>query len=776
MNFPGHLISALLAIGSLPAMGAAGSQELARGATVTMAPLPASAKHGGAERVAAALTDGKISTQPKSFLWKDPSAAFWKYSGRVSLAVDLGKMSEIDEITIRLLGGSYEWGGQGKGFPIEVEAFVSDNGEDYRKVATFSRWNEGDAEKYAIPADRGEAWVHPLSFRGLGVKGRWVGLRIYTTGLSATDEISVKGRPLVNADPSPATEKALSDFTVHHPQFTFHKPTLHLATNAALPVPLGMMVPPDARHGSATFEITLPKGVTLKGATFGMQELKHAEATTLEDGRTRYQWIARREVSNPRWSNRKNFARLYLQADGWSDREEGELTYRFSHDSGWQSGERSLPIKAHKLLPAPPFRKLMAGLGWWYTHENQSWPDVLQQFKAVGLNTVSFTTVNSDPAVLTPDYPSAKWTIEARKEGFKIALIDSTIHRLIVRHAKDPEIFCQFADGTHGGTFCPSYRGPFWKEEVERYASLVRVLAPEFISQDIEIYTMADRVDFDFSDQPEDKRRCVRCKEDFEASGISNPKAWRIEKGVEMYGELARAARQAAAEAEGPPFQGSGYNFRPGQTYQDVWNYNRLSEIGALDHSQISSYNTMYPRHLGLIGDRIRKDRQEANGDKVIPWLTPGDAGPYSGETFQWMTLEAFVNGSVGIWFWSNRHWDSESLIAYNRVIHALGPVEEVIASGRLSDASVSGKGRVSAMTHEGQTVALVADYEDETKGSVTVQIKVDTASHVVDLLSGKSLNLSLAPGPNRFTVPLEGESARLLLIEPINRDSANRN
>ena len=48
--------------------------------------------------------------------------------------------------------------------------------------------------------------------------------------------------------------------------------------------------------------------------------------------------------------------------------------------------------------------------------------------------------------------------------------VDSPWHKMLELHAKAPEMYCQFADGTHGEKLCPSYRGEFYAEELRRVA------------------------------------------------------------------------------------------------------------------------------------------------------------------------------------------------------------------------------------------------------------------------------------------------------------------
>ena len=151
-----------------------------------------------------------------------------------------------------------------------------------------------------------------------------------------------------------------------------------------------------------------------------------------------------------------------------------------------------------------------------------------------------------------------------------------------------------------------------------------------------------------------------------------------------MWRDLLTAARAAVAEAGGPRFEIGGYDFRPGPAYQGVWSVDRLYPEW-MQSSQVSTYTCLYPYHVELIGNEVREDRRRLPKSDVLPWLTPGDAGTFPGECLQWALLECYTNGARGVYFWSGRVWDTESLIAYNHVVRAIAPVERLILEGELA-------------------------------------------------------------------------------------------
>ncbi|MBL7039827.1 MAG: hypothetical protein ISR77_14415 [Pirellulaceae bacterium] len=723
-----------------------GRTNLALGQTVVFAPEPNYSLTQRNDTDATDLTDGELTKRADRHIWFDSTAVGWSYGGRVNLAVDLGRMARIDEVAVRLLGGSPQ---AGINFPGWIEAFVSDDGENYVKVAECSRWRPGDFQRFGVPDDAGKGWIHCLRFKDLAARGRWVGLRMYVTGLAATDELYVFDSPLAET-PDGAAPGQPSDFSVTRPQPYFHKPNLELATNICLPVPIGVVIPGDQAN-SEPLEMTLelPPGIELCGGQLAGQESEQAKPETMPDGRRRYQFIG------PAKSSTKTFGRLYFQASGWKDDQTGSLRYRFRH-ADWESPIVELPVHAVEVPRAPRLKRMMVGLGWWNASATAKWPGALDAWDQLGLNSFSLFA-----HWMREDNPDWKLVDEARRRGFSIVNIASPLHRMASHRAKTPEICDQFADGSVGDKLCVSYRGQHYKNEIQRFAAAMARARPHFASLDIEVWGWQG---------PVDCRKCTRCQKDFAASGMENWEAWQVAKGNEMWRDMVTAARAAIKEAGGgPEFEIGGYDFRAGGPYQSVWSVDDMYPQW-MQSSQVSTYTCLYPYHLGLIGDEVREDRAHLPQSDVLPWLTPGDAGTFPGESFQWALLECYSNGARGVYFWSSRVWDSESLIAYNRVVRAIAPVEQVLVDGELvgDAARAEAPGRVSGIRRGEDMVLLVADYFRRTDGTVNLTLQVPARSEIRDLITGEVLSAGIQTGERLVPVPLGENQARLLHVHPL--------
>lgn len=739
VSFPPNGTGQALAV-ELPPME--GRENLALGRPVVFVPSPDYGLTHRGDSDATDLTDGKLTTRDDRKIWFDSSAVGWSYGGRVNLALDIGRPARIDEIAIRLLGGAPQ---AGVTMPGWIEAFVSHDGEHYFKVAECSRWRPGDFHRFGVPDAAGLAWIHCLRFTDLNVQGRWIALRMYTGGLSATDELYVFGSPAKDGDQEPVSGEP-ADFTVLHPQPYFHKPELVIATNVPAPIPVGVVVPEgEGRKEAVDLTLDVPSGVEIRGGRVGSAALEDVELEQASDGGTRYRF------KTPASSSTKVLGRLYVQATDWQDGQTGKLRYQFAHD-GWESPPQELPLRAVRVPPAPRLKRIMAGLGWWSAADTAAWPDALDAWDQIGLN--SFPMFSQ---WMKPDDPLWELAGEARSRGFFMTNIDSPLHRLLEKRKGEPEIYCQFADGSVGENLCPSYRGPFYREEIERFAGAMGRARPHLASVDIELWGWRG---------PLDCRKCTRCREDFQASGLESWEAWQLAKGDQMWRDLVTAARDQVSRNGGPEFEIGGYDFRPGPAYQNVWSVDRLYPDW-MESSQVSTYSCLYPYHLGLIGDEVRDDRRRLPQSDVLPWLTPGDAGTFPAESFEWALLECYANGARGVYFWSSRVWDAENLIAYNRVIRAIAPVEELIVEGELvgEAASVDAPGRVSGIRRGNEMLLLVADYFGRSNGALDVRLDVPAASEIRDLRTGEIVVERVSAGQSTVRIELAGARARLLYV-----------
>ncbi len=715
--------------------------NLARAKTVRFAPAPAYRLTIKGDTDATDLTDGALTRRTDNKLWFDAACVGWSYPGLAQLSVDLGKAEPIGEVAIRLQGGSPQ---AGIAFPGWVDLGVSLDGMTYHHRASYSKWRPGDKARYGVPPNEGKAWVHKLTFRDVNIRARYVGLSFYGSGLTVADELYVMRGTADAARPCSTVEDVIPMATSGIGAY-FHKPHLMVTTNIATPTPVGILVGSGFETIPFDVILDLPAGMRLRAGGFG--RTRNGAVKTSKQGDA-----TRCAFSLTAHSGSKNAGRLYFGVN-WQPGKRGEIRYQ----TRWAGGATpicSIPVEAIEIPPCPVrSQRLMLGLGWWSLDASRTWPNVLDAFQTIGFTTVPLFARWTD----LEDGEVTAFLERCRERGFSIVNIDSPFHHMLHKHRKDRAIYCQFADGTLGTQLCPSYRGPHYHAEIQRLARETAAVRARYLSCDIELWGWRG---------PVDAETCTRCQAGFKASGHTDIKAWQQDKGYEIWRATAEALKREAAEAGIPAPDMGGYDFRPGGSYQFFWPFDRLYPQ-YMQCSQVSTYTPLEPYHIALIGDAVRRDRAKLPRSDVLPWITPGDAGTFPGEAFRCALLECFCNGARGVYFWSGRVWDAESLAAFAGVIRTISPIEDIFVDGELlRGAAATPPMRVSGMRHGHRMAVLVADYAAQEPKTVALQVPITVNSVVSDAEAGRRIGTVTAANPV-VTLTVGPYRGRLLLVEP---------
>jgi len=714
-------------------------EDLAAGRPCAFAPVPnyALTAEGGTD--SADLTDGRVVERPDQHIWFESHAVGWSYVPLINVRLDLGEVQPISEVVMRFLGGSAQ---PGLDFPGFVRVLVSDDDATYYLVGEYSKWRQGDDARYGIPVTAGQAWVHPLRFADLRTRGRYVGLAIGGTALTCSDELYVYRGDHDPAAVGFAPEQAL-DFSVSRPQVAFVKPTLVLTSNIATPQPI-VLLDESGKGQAVSLHIQTPAGVEIVAGRVGGTAVPDAAAETTADG-AHYSVAAQAPGTTAMpWGKLMMQARLPAGTQTtlrcWLEWGEGK------------SGVVTIPVTVEEIAPAPRCKRMMMALGWWSMEDTRAWPEGLRAAEIIGLNTLSTFAHWMDKQ----DQGLWDFADQARQQGFRLLNVDSPWHHMLSRHEGDPTLFCQFADGTTGKHFCPSYRGPAYAEELKRVADECARLRPDCLSADVELWSWTG---------PVDAEKCTRCQADKLKSGIATWEEWKLAKGYEMWKDLHTAVQEAVQAGGGRPVEMGAYDWRPAKSYQFTWPFDRLYQDKLLGNSQASTYTPLLPYHIELVGDRAREDRAHLPRTEGLPWLTPGDAGAFTAEALRCAMLECFLNGSRGIHFWSSRYWDGEYLLGYNEAVRTVAAIEDIIVDGDLyGEAAVERPARVSGMRRGDDIALLVGHYYGSNPVTVQVTLDVPAASDVVDTESGQTIG-ELAAGTQTLAVKLEEHRSRVLWV-----------
>jgi len=685
------------------------------------------------------MTDGKLETPGR--LTADSTTVSWNFVGRVNVMVDLQKRCDINEVAMRFLRNNHH----SDNAPVDMEIFVSDDGEHFVQVAARSPWtNPGLFDSDPI-INSPDANIYTWRFPNMqNVRGRYVGFSFYAGGITATDELMVYGSESTSTVPSIGTP---SSFSMSEPQIYFHKPKFYILSNISAPQPIGVFMPAKLK-GDLQLELDLPPGISLQSP------VKETTTKVLSDGQTRA-IITFKNISGVN----RILSRLYIKAT--APGKTGNIKYRYRF-ADWQSPDLQIPYSTFSVPATPAPKRLLTGFGWWYGSDNTEYPDALDSFQKLGLNSI---TVFSRQMPADPNDPQWQLLEKARAAGMKIIATDSPYNIMWVGNLKKPdahEMYCQFEDGTVGGNpkICPSYRGKYYQAEVQRVATQMARVRPDYIAMDTELWLP----------QGPPVEQCTRCQEDFKKSGLKDWDEWLQRKGNEMEEDLVNAIHQKQVETNTKStFVAGMYGLKSTEVMERVFNFHKLYPK-TIQVTQPSYYSPLNSIDLLNIAQMVHDNRAQMPHSDIIPWLTPGDGNPIPGEAFKWSILESYCNGARGVYFWSRNCWDGENLLAYSNAIRAITPVENIIMDGQLiaDEASVESPGHLSGMKNGNSMVLLISDYEKKSFGTLTLHLKLSAPSQVCDLQSGETLVSKVDAGSQMVSIPLQGKRARLLEIKPL--------
>jgi hypothetical protein len=151
---------------------------------------------------------------------------------------------------------------------------------------------------------------------------------------------------------------------------------------------------------------------------------------------------------------------------------------------GENASRTDIPLKSFKISNLRPVSsKIINGINFGFG-DIELWPDVLESFKKLGFNT--FYAFGNVSVIRTNQLELIN---KARNVGFTIAYSDSPFFRLYSsRWKKSKEVFCQLPQNKYSNSLCPSYKGKFYNEEIDRIAENCRLCQPSAIFFDTELW------------------------------------------------------------------------------------------------------------------------------------------------------------------------------------------------------------------------------------------------------------------------------------------------
>ena len=302
-------------------------------------------------------------------------------------------------------------------------------------------------------------------------------------------------------------------------------------------------------------------------------------------------------------------------------------------------------------------------------------------------------------------------------------MTDCCFHIMANGKKEGDEIFCRIPGKKHK-MLCPSYRGISYRQELDRIASCVEMIRPDYVFFDIEAWGKASQ----------SAAECERCKEERRRSGKSLD-AFLLDCGTNQQRDLRSAVEQGAKTA--------------GIKCPVIGSYNRQP---LHDRYQIESFRRIHPDFIDLavpslyvggraadVRDNVRGNAKLLKNKNLIPWLTAGTYGEFDSKLIEPMVLEAFLNGAGGISYYKYQDFTDSPLDFYYHAsaLVKLRPYENLIADGTVFELTSSRPEIIcSALRRDKEILLLVSNYDGYPQAA-SVTLPFENVVEIRDVCGG---------------------------------------
>jgi hypothetical protein len=693
------------------------------------------------------LTDGKLVKGCKLWYYKDAVGWSWKYN-KAKILLDLGKEYPIQQVRLHLQGGSEQYS---ISFPENIQLLASDDKKQFFPIEEFNR--SKDRSNYKIPLTKGKSWTHWLTFKEKNFKCRYLLFVVKNGGqLILCDEIEViRGKNGTNLN-----NRLVKSVPIRELEFYFPKQNFTACRNLPLPGYFSCLDTRKDATGKINFEMITPPGVIVEAGRFG-QKVLYSKRSFVKKENPAFKRLINSHGNNiltfsSKTRTKKSWSRFFLQ---FKSDYIPKVSDKISIIAKWDDkvSRTDVPLKTFK---APELKtvssKIFSGINFG-RNDVELWPDVLKSFKRLGFNIFyafgNATTIRGSQLDLIN---------EARKNGFIIAYVDSPFFKLhSLRWKKSKEFLCQLPQNKYSDSLCPSYRGKYYEAELNRIAKNCKLCQPAAIFFDIELWGSGGPI-------KHGSKKCVRCQE---AKQKNNCKTWDDlfeYMGFQMMQDIRNKIEKTSKNVE---FQMGSYEMGPLYQkgfYQHSWRFNKLYPQ-ILQFAQPCYYSSLMDSNLEELNKKLSKIRSKLSSNAMVPWLTPGDFGEFTSNRLEDALNICFINGSIGINWWSSRCWEPEDVVQVAKFFSGLAGMEDIVKNGVKSNMlSTKNKTQQLHSLKYKKTMLLCAwDYTSKLPAKIFVNSKQKIRS-VTELQTGKKIPVN--NDQKSFTLTLDSKRNILYKIE----------
>jgi len=667
------------------------------------------------------LTDGKLSNRKGDTIWFDKAAVGWYSAGAengLNCLIDLGKISPVKDVVVRALCGKRQ---MNLAAPSEFKVLVSRDGKDFYEAAEMIKLAEGekdlsDFNKTFYVAESGRAYVYPFKLQ-VNADVRYLGIYIKgSTGAVFIDEIAVIEGINTACGFNDAyvgqKEKFLTTGILVEPRLK----ELAISTNINTPAFLQLTDMRDAasQEKKTDLIIEVPEGVSVI--------FPEASKEAFEiDGKKYTRW----KMPLKRRGKYNITEAIFFTAGKSVDCKLPAFIYAASEAS---RGEKiQVPLRLIEIPEVKPkFKRLMVSLQWMVEKDQMNYPDFLKAYSTMGFNAVPcfprYWVKTEKQGEMT------KYLEEARMKGFKISMNEAPFHVMAKGHQEGSEIYSQLKKGKPGKNLCPSYRGDYYRKEMDRVAECVKSAKPDYVFWDIECWYNGAI----------EAQACMRCSEEQKKSG--KPMGEYLKDcGTRQMRDLKDAVK-CGTDGKMPLIHC--YDTHPSApNYHMILDFNKFYP----DYVDVSA-NSFYVSGNALkVHDEMVENYKILKCNKCLPWLSAGTYGELLPYKLEQMILEALMNGACGILYFQYSDFDTPMDFYYHsKALAELAPYEDLLLDGeKLFDLTGSNRNfTYSAVRKGNEMLLLIGNYKRDPNGETEINLPFKNISEIRNLKdNGKIIN-----------------------------------
>ena len=746
--------------------------NLARGKKVSFFPQPTYIFTKGGDSTD--LTDGKFNNR-RDQLWFERGAVAWfnAYNG-ASIIVDLGSVQPVGKAVIRICGGRLA--PNNIKFPQYLQAYVSKDGKNYYQAASLNKLKESEYElsnwktHYFLKESSdgsGVPYVYPFELF-INANARYVVIHSPFSANwvhMACDELAViraeNGKQAGFDEPyrkSPPKNLFHTELQIRPRMDKFY-----VADNLDIPNFFTFIDQNPVKKGKIAYTVDLPSAITYTNDSRSYPQPVRLYVKSVKKGertvhrfRTAYPY----EKFIAMVKSYKLGPFFFKAPAGYKIPKGQDYALFTTYIDGKKHSQTRLPLEIITIPEVKKKAELFNGSIGARTDYALGWPNGVKTLRKLGMGNVYILMPQS-----IKSGSGRKLYDQIRKEGLRVRHF--TVPTLYIHGTyKDAkarnEYHCTTMTPDQYG-FCPSYRGKYYQEILQKITESVRNCPPDYVTFEDECW------------QPREMNQALDCK---------RCEAYRKQKGMtpKRFIQWVQAdflSHYKAAVIKG--LEGTGIKYAPNGHY--VFNPfapGYSCRLGPVPH--LGGWD-LFPKytdelHMSYYGRSPQEMQQMMrkpfktlkNTRALIPFITAG-SGSYTEAAMyhipEQIILEAAMNGASGFQIYT--YHSMESPLDYYYVARAMNmilPYEKLFMDAAFADVKASSRKLLYTGRRLGnEMLILVGNYGKYTGETTTLELPGKPVQ-IKDIFTGKPLKGTAKAGKHFLTVNVEKDSYRFLYIK----------